>query len=118
MLFNMPLPEHAVDRKTSLHDGVESYIRLGRLCVIKEELGKRYADLLINAALAWARENAEEFGKWVGEDVPEWKGVHAQEKAVGVWERHGFVLDGGMGHWFEGEIRHVRMFRRIVLEGK
>jgi GNAT superfamily N-acetyltransferase len=90
------------------------------LC-IKEEREKRYAGLLINAALAWARESAEEFGKWVGEDVPEWKGlvcVHAQEKAVGVWERHGFVFDAGMGHWFEGGIRYVGMFRRIVLEGK
>jgi predicted GNAT family N-acyltransferase len=121
MLFNMPLPEYDVDRKTSLHDGVESYIKLGRLCVVKEERGKRFADLLINAALDWAKANASELGKGVGSGVPEWRGlvcVHAQENAVGVWDRHGFVTDQGMGCWFEGGIRHVGMFRRLVLEGK
>jgi predicted GNAT family N-acyltransferase len=121
MLFNMPLPEYDVDRKTSLHDGVESYIKLGRLCVLKEERGKRFADLLINAALDWAKANASELGKGVGSGVPEWRGlvcVHAQENAVGVWDRHGFVTDQGMGFWFEGGIRHVGMFRRLVLEGK
>jgi hypothetical protein len=30
----------------------------------------------------------------------------------------GLVVDEGMGGWFEGEIRHVGMFRRTELEGK
>lgn len=119
MLFNdMPLPVYAADRKTSLHDGVESYVKLGRLCVVKEERGKRFADLLINAALDWAKGNPGEIGKGVAGEVPEWKGlvcVHAQEKAVGVWERHGFVVDEGMGSWFEAGIRHIGMFRRLEL---
>lgn len=55
MLFNVPLPVYVVERKTGLHDGAESYIKLGRLCVVKEERGKRFADSLINAALDWAR---------------------------------------------------------------
>jgi GNAT superfamily N-acetyltransferase len=67
MLFNMPLPVYAVERKTSLHDGAESYVKLGRLCVAKEERGKRFADFLINAALDWARGNARELGKKIGE---------------------------------------------------
>jgi len=58
---------YAVDRKTSLHDGVESYVKLGRLCVIKEERGKSLADLLINAALDWAKENAAELENGAGE---------------------------------------------------
>jgi GNAT superfamily N-acetyltransferase len=89
--------------------------------VIKEERGKRLADLLINAALDWAKRNTGEIEKGIGGKVPEWKRqvcVHAQEKAVGVWERHGFVIDQGMGSWFEGGIRHVGMFRRTELEGK
>ena len=117
LLFkDIPLPEYAVDRKTSLHDGIESYVKLGRLCVIKEERGKSFADLLIKAALEWAQANAGEIGKKVGDEVPKWKGlvcVHSQEKAVGVWERHGFVVDEGMGNWFEGGIPHVGMFRRL-----
>ena len=120
MLFShIPLPMYAVDRKTSLHDGVESYVKLGRLCVIKEERGKRLADLMVNAALDWAKESAEEIGKGLGEKIPRWKGlvcVHAQEKAVGVWQRHGFVIDQGMGSWYEGGIRHVGMFRRLDLD--
>jgi GNAT superfamily N-acetyltransferase len=79
----MPLPEHVIDRKTSLHDSIKSYIRLRRLCVVQEERGKRYADFLITAAFEWARENAEEIGKGAGGDVPVWRGlvcVHAQEK--------------------------------------
>jgi predicted GNAT family N-acyltransferase len=120
MLFkHMPLPEYAIDRKTSLHDGSESYVKLGRLCVVQEERGKRLADLLINAALDWAKENVQEIGKGVGDKVPRWMGlvcVHAQEKAVGVWERHGFVIDEAMGSWFEGGIRHLGMFRRLELE--
>jgi hypothetical protein len=88
MFFNMPLPEYTADRKTSLHDGIENYFKLGRLCVIKEERGKRFADLLINSMLDWAKENAGEIEKGVRGKVPEWKGlvcVHAQEKAVDVW---------------------------------
>lgn len=44
--------------------------------------------------------------------------MHAQEYAVGVWERHGFVIDAGMGSWFEGGIRHVGMLRRLDLDEK
>jgi predicted GNAT family N-acyltransferase len=60
-------------------------------------------------------------GRGVGGEIPEWKGlvcIHAQEEAVGIWERHGFVVDSGTGNWAEGGIRHVGMFRRIDLERK
>jgi len=106
-------------RKTSLHDGAESYIRFG-LCVVKEERG-RYLQTSWCTALDWARGNAREFGKGVMEKLPVWKGlvcVHAQEKVLGVWERHGFIVDEGMGSWFEGGIRHVGMFRRLAMEGQ
>jgi predicted GNAT family N-acyltransferase len=114
--FTKSLPEYKKDRKTDLHDGVEPIIKLGRLCVIKEERGKGYANLLIQAALTWAREHAESFEI---EGVPEWKGlvcVHAREEAVSTWARHGFVLDKGMGNWFEAGIRHVGMFYRLDLK--
>lgn len=116
-----PLPVYGIDKKTSLHDGVESYVKLGRLSIVKEERGKRFAALLISAALKWAKENAEEIQKGVKEEVPKWKGlvcVHSQEKAIRVWARNGFVLDEGMGTWFEGGIKHVAMFKRLTLEQK
>lgn len=55
----------------------------------------------MNTALDWATGNARELGKGVREKLPVWKGlvcVHAQEKALGFWERHGLLLmrDGGL----------------------
>jgi hypothetical protein len=88
--------------------------------VVKEERG-RYLQTSWCTALDWARGNAREFGKGVMEKLPVWKGlvcVHAQEKVLGVWERHGFIVDEGMGSWFEGGIRHVGMFRRLAMEGQ
>ena len=101
ILFSSAVPRYAVDRATDLHDGVEPYLKLGRLCVVAEERGNKYADILIQEALRWARENPwfaqEALG--VEREVPEWKGlvcVHAQENAVGTWRRNGFVVDEGM----------------------
>jgi predicted GNAT family N-acyltransferase len=116
VLFTTPIPEYKIDRKMDLHDGVEPVIKLGRLCVVKEERGKGYANLLIQAALAWAREHPEGFEI---EGIPRWKGlvcVHAREEAVSTWTRNGFVLDNGMGTWFEAGIRHVGMFYRLDLK--
>lgn len=119
VLFNAPLPSYIVDKKTNLHDGTELYIKLGRLCVVKEYRGKKLADLLIQRALSWVkkRENRELVQGVVKE--MEWKGlvcVHAQEGAVKTWARNGFVVDEGMGGWYEGGIPHVGMFLRLALE--
>jgi predicted GNAT family N-acyltransferase len=116
ILFSKPLPQYKRDRKTHLHDGVEPMIKLGRLCVIKEERGKGYANLLIQASLAWAREHPEIFEM---EDVPQWKGlicVHAREEAMSTWARNGFVLGEGMGTSFEAGIKHVGMVCRLDFE--
>jgi len=119
-LFQSPLPDFVTDKKTKYHDGVEPFIRLGRLSVIKEFRGAKFADLLIQAALQWVSENPE----FVREALPEelkWKGlvcVHAHDKAASTWERNGFVIDEGMDDWFEGGLRHVGMFRRVEEDGK
>jgi predicted GNAT family N-acyltransferase len=63
ILFSKPLPQYKENRKTDLHDGVEPIIKLGRLCVVKEERGKGYANLLIQAALAWAG-NTQKALRW------------------------------------------------------
>lgn len=119
-LFTAPLPGSIVDKKTSLHDGIEPYIKLGRLCVVKEYRGQKLADLVIQAVLTWAtRIENRVLAQGVKTDGREWKGlvcVHAQEGAVKTWVRNGFVVDKGMGRWFEGGIPHVGMFLRLVLE--
>lgn len=106
-----------MDRKTDLHDGVEPFVKLGRLCLVKEYRGNRLADLLIQEALRWARkeENREVVG---GKDGKEWKGlvcVHARIEAMKTWARNGFVLDEGLGTWFEAGIPHVGMICRLEL---
>jgi len=88
---------------------------------VKEERGKGYADLLIKAALRWAGDSYKEiFEKdrsMVEEErMVEWKGLvcaYARETAVKTWERNGFVVDEGMGSWFEVGIRHVGMLVRV-----
>lgn len=95
-----------------MHNDIEPYVKLGRLCVLKEERGKRWADELIQEALGWAGRNAGFMGE-------EWRGlvfVHAQERAVGTWRSNGFVVDEGMGEWFEAGIRHFGMLRRADLK--
>ena len=107
-VFLGPLPMYGVDRATSLHDGIEPYVKLGRLCVVKEFRGAKFADVVIQAALKWAGDNPG-----FADKERQWKGlvcVHASEKAVTTWTRNGFVLDEGMGWWLEAGMKHVGMF--------
>jgi len=115
--FLAPPPPYVLNRATSLHDGKEPYLKLGRLCIIKEFRGKKLADVMIQAALKWAAENAN-----LGESGGlEWKGLvglHAQEKAVTTWQRNGFVVDEGMETWWEAGLRMYGMFCRVDLGRK
>jgi len=116
-LFSAPLPGYVIDRKTDLHDGVEAYVKLGRLCVVKEFRGRGYGILLVQRMLQWVKENP---GFACGGDEREWKGlvgIHANVNAIGTWKKCGFVVDEVMGSWFEGGMRHVGMFLRLELEG-
>lgn len=106
------------DRVTKMHDGVEAYIKLGRLCVLKEWRGRGIANMLIETACAWARKKGNKeycAGRDLGGEQ-EWKGlclVHAQIGARRTWERGGFVVDEGLGGWMEAEIEHLGMWRRV-----
>ncbi|KAH6676801.1 acyl-CoA N-acyltransferase, partial [Halenospora varia] len=105
------------DKATEMHDGVEAYIKLGRLCVLKEYRGRGVANRLIETACAWARGNVEFCSG--GKDGEEgWKGlvlVHAQVGARGTWERGGFEVDEGLEGWMEAGIEHLGMWRRVVV---
>ncbi|KAM3076216.1 hypothetical protein ACMFMF_005551 [Clarireedia jacksonii] len=120
--FKSP-PKYQVDKKTTLHDGAEPFLRFGRLCLLKEYRGKEYANLLIQEAVKWAKEHPnfakDQLSDEEKEKIPEWKGLiglHARKETVKVWERNGFAVDEGMGSWFEVKIRHVGMFRRVELD--
>ena len=49
----------ARDRVTSLHDGRESYVKLGRLATLKEYRGLGLGRRMVTATLDWASRNAE-----------------------------------------------------------
>lgn len=113
------------DRATTLHDGREPYIKLGRMCVLKDFRGQGLATNLTMSALQWLRENPEFFNASNPEDLnPEvrhlriWKGlvcVHAQEAVSPAWAKWGFEIDADMGKWYEARIPHVGMFQRLLL---
>ncbi|KAM5351863.1 hypothetical protein ACJ41O_004586 [Fusarium nematophilum] len=119
---------YIVDRATTLHDGKEPYVKLGRLAVIKEFRGHRIAGLLVKTVLAWLKENSsffdpsikeiglEQMGASSEKDIPQWTGlvcVHAQKQVDKFWAKWGFEVDEGMGVWWEEGISHVGMFQRV-----
>ncbi|KAM0330727.1 hypothetical protein ACHAQA_003679 [Verticillium albo-atrum] len=127
------LPLHETDRATSLHDGKEPYVKLGRLAVVKEFRGHGIAKLLVSQALAWLKSHPTYFDPSVKElglqslgaasekEIPKWGGlvcVHSQEQVVGTWERFGFKVDEEMGRWQEEDIWHRGMFLRLEVAGE
>jgi predicted GNAT family N-acyltransferase len=126
-------PPYIVDRATTYHDGVEPYIKVGRLAVVKEFRGSGIAKILVNAALTWAQQNPtffnpsvaamgmEKLGATSTDEIPVWKGLvctHAQEQVEKAWARWGFKADEGMGKWGEEGIMHVGMFQRLNIENQ
>ncbi|RDL39835.1 uncharacterized protein BP5553_04175 [Venustampulla echinocandica] len=122
-VFFAPAPTYTPDRATSFHDGLEPYVKIGRLCVVKEWRGKGCASMLIQEALRWISENpgftcqnnAEEY---VAQER-KWNGLVcalAQEGAITTWQKNGFKVDEGMGDWWDGGIRHVGMWVRVDVQ--
>lgn len=116
-----------VDRATSLHDGREPYVKLGRMAVVQEYRGKGIARQLVKTAIEWTRQNPavfsqpgaeDESGARVSKSMTTWNGLicaHAQEYVAERWASWGFQIDEKMGRWTEAGIPHVGMFLRIDL---
>ncbi len=124
-------PTFTPDRPTTHHDGVEPYVKLGRLAVAREFRGRGLAAQLVRTAIDWMRRHPsyfdpspaergfEQLGMEQGGTVPRWNGLiccHAQEDAVSVWRRCGFEVDEEMGTWMEEGIPHRGMFLRVEVE--
>lgn len=121
-------PPYIVDRVTSLHDGQEPYLKFGRLATMPAYRGKRIADLLMNTAIQWAKQNPTFFnpngdvtgahGEKLDLHRTTWNGlicVHSQEYVARAYEKWGFTVDEKMGKWTEAAIPHVGMFLRADL---
>lgn len=116
------LPGFNPDRVTSLHNGKEAYIKLGRWAVVKEFRGQGLAKALVDEALTWALHNPQFFDQDMG-GVPteqqKWNGlvcVHAQKYVADGWQKMGFAVDELMGEWTEAGIPHVGMWRRLEIQ--
>lgn len=120
--------ERGENRKTGVHDGVEAYVKLGRLATLEEYRGLGLGRLLVNTALEWVQRHAEEVSQGSADAVEReregaeerWRGlvlVHAQVGVQGFWKGLGFVRDEGLGEWWEEGIRHVGMWRRLEVRG-
>lgn len=118
-------------QETDVHKVNETYVKLGRLAVIKEFRKAGIAKLLIDTALAFARDNPYEMlpsyedqahmEKVLGVSL-DFKGlvlVHAQTGVQKVWRKYGFETDESMGTWDEEGIDHVGMWKRLdVTDGR
>ncbi|KAI5928252.1 hypothetical protein F4810DRAFT_185576 [Camillea tinctor] len=119
------------DRRTTYHDGREPYVKLSRLAVVPDFRGLNIATQLWVAARRWLEEHPDYFNPSVAElgmdqlrvgavgDIPRWNGLvlcHAQESAIGVYERWGFRVDQAMGKWYEEGIPHFGMFARLDIK--
>jgi predicted GNAT family N-acyltransferase len=129
----IPQKVFGIDRATTLHDGKEPYVKLGRLAVVKDFRGHRIANLLVHTVLRWMKANPsyfdpsikeiglEQLGASNDKEIPRWNGlvcVHAQKQVVPAWKKWGFEVDEEMGEWYEEDIPHVGMFQRLIVEKK
>lgn len=115
---------------TDVHKANESYIKLGRLAVIKEFRKAGISKLLIETAFQFAKEHPNELlpqvdpttleqlkQDGIGMDFRGLVLVHAQTGVQKLWRRYGFETDESMGHWDEEGIEHVGMWRRLDVSG-
>ena len=128
--IRLVLPPHAPHPNgkthTDVHKDNETYVKLGRLAVIKEFRKAGIGKLLIETALAFARDHPYDMlpptdasgleqlqQKGVGMDFRGLICIHAQTGVQKVWRKYGFETDDSMGSWDEEGIDHVGMWKRV-----
>ena len=118
--------------ETAMHKSNESYVKLGRLAVIKEFRKAGISKLLIETALDWVRKHpydtlphldpmeamkSDAFG--IGMEFRGLVLVHAQTGVQKVWKKYGFETDESMGIWDEEGIDHVGMWKKLdIVDGR
>ena len=109
-------PKH---ERTEIWVGKEAFVKLGRMATVKECRKFGLGRLLVETAIDWLKSNAGEVTRELAagqEEKTGWNGlvlVHAQKNIERFWASLGFVRDDGMGVWWEEDIEHVGMWRRV-----
>lgn len=120
--FDHPHPNGKME--TDVHKTSESYVKLGRLAVIKGFRKAGISKLLIETALRFVHDHPYEihYGPHMDHNANSnnsglnFRGlvlIHAQTGVQKVWQRYGFEEDKSMGTWKEEGIDHVGMWKRV-----
>ena len=97
-----------------LWDHKEPYVKFGRLAALKEFRGRKFGNMLVEAASKYAEQNSKSMVE--DQELGEWKGqvlIHAQRWLERWYGSMGFQTDKGMGTWLEEGIEHVGMWKRL-----
>lgn len=123
-----PHPPHPNGKYgTDVHNAKECYVKLGRLAVVKEFRKAGISSLLVNTALAFARNHPydlmpqhdamqimrQEVDRGMEMDFKGLVLIHAQTGLQKWWRKYGFETDESMGNWDEEGIDHVGMWKRL-----
>jgi predicted GNAT family N-acyltransferase len=119
--FDHPHPNGKME--TAVHKISETYVKIGRLAVIKEFRKAGISKLLIETALRFIHDHPYEIhhGPYMDHNNSNNSGlnfrglvlIHAQVGVQKVWKRYGFETDESMGTWDEEGIEHVGMWKRV-----
>lgn len=125
-LVPAPNPPHPENDQGVGDQGKESYVKLGRLAVLKDFRKMGISTLLVRKALDHVAVNPSEVRLQLDaaereeylqkNSALEFQGlvlVHAQVGVQKVWAKYGFERDDTLGIWDEEGIDHVGMWKRV-----
>ncbi|KAI4166973.1 MAG: hypothetical protein LQ348_007744, partial [Seirophora lacunosa] len=106
---------------TEKWDGCEPYIKIGRMCTLKEYRGRGLAAKLLAAAFEQVgTHKGDDFSVFTGEEARDgerrWTGLvlsHAQVAVKDWWRKMGFAEDEELGRWWEEGMEHMGMWGRV-----
>jgi predicted GNAT family N-acyltransferase len=121
-----PNPPHEENDRGVGDQGQESYVKIGRLAVVKDFRKMGISNLLIRRAIDFVAKHpgdvrlqldpAEREVYLQKNAALEFQGlimVHAQIGVQKIWAKYGFETDEALGTWDEEGIDHVGMWKRV-----
>lgn len=116
---HLSTPKEPNYKGSHVWDGRERFVKIGRLATVKKCRGRGYGRMLVEELVRWVSEHPNEV-KAAGTQEGEWKGLigaHAQMSVKRWYQKLGFVVDEGMGVFWEESIEHVGIWKRVDVKG-